>query len=278
MQKLIALPSGENVPNLGLGTWRMGEHSDSRAQEINALRAGLALGMNLIDTAEMYGEGGAEEVIAEAITDRRDEVFLVSKVYPHNASRTGAVKACERSLKRLRTDRIDLYLLHWRGQFPLDETLEAFQHLIASGKIRHFGVSNFDTDDMSEWCALDGTASTASNQVIYNLNRRGIEWDLLPWCLEKGIPLMAYSPLDQGALGHQVALKKIAQKHEVAPAQIALAWVVRQDNVIAIPKATDLQHVEQNRAALDIELDAEDLTELERAFPPPGSAQPLDIL
>ncbi|MDH3693586.1 MAG: aldo/keto reductase [Gammaproteobacteria bacterium] len=278
MQKPITLPSGETVSNIGLGTWRMGENPRSREQEVKALRAGLELGINLIDTAEMYGEGGAEKIIAEAIDGHRDDVLLVSKVYPHNASRKGAIKACERSLQRLRTDRIDLYLLHWRGQIPLSETLEAFQQLVAAGKIRHFGVSNFDKDDMDEWYALDGGEKTASNQLIYNLNRRGIEWDLLSWCTDRGIPVMAYSPLDQGALNNHAALKKIANRYDVTSLQIALAWVLHQDNVIVIPKAANLKHVEQNRAALDIELDQADLAELDRVFPPPGSAQPLDIL
>jgi len=278
MQKLITLPAGETVSNLGLGTWRMGENPRSRDQEVKALQTGLDLGMNLIDTAEMYGEGGAEEVIAKAIDGRRDDVFLVSKVYPHNASREGVVKACERSLKRLRTDCINLYLLHWRGQIPLNETLEAFQQLVDAGKIRHFGVSNFDTDDMDKWWALNGGEKTTTNQVIYNLNRRGIEWDLLPWCEEKGIPIMAYSPLDQGALNNHAALKKIADQYDVEPMQIALGWVLHQNNVIVIPKSANVEHVNQNYAALNIELDPEDLAELDRAFPPPGSAQPLDIL
>ncbi len=208
MQKLITLPSGETVPNLGLGTWRMGENASSRTLEVKALQTGLDLGMNLIDTAEMYGEGGAEEVIAEAIEGHRDDVFLVSKVYPHNASRAGVIKACERSLKRLHTDHIDLYLLHWRGQVPVSETLQGFQKLVDCGKIRYFGVSNFDTDDMNEWCSLNGGDETASNQVIYNLNRRGIEWDLLPWCTETNIPVMAYSPLDQGRIEQPPCVKE----------------------------------------------------------------------
>ncbi len=263
---------------LGQGTWRMGERRGARKAEVEALRLGLDLGMTLIDTAEMYGEGGAEKVIAEAIAGRRDEVYLVSKVYPHNASRKGAVKACERSLKRLETDHLDLYLLHWRGTVPVEETLEAFRALRDAGKIRDYGVSNFDCDDMEEAIALPGGDGIVTDQVIYNLTRRGIEWDLVPWCRERGIPIMAYSPIEQGrVLGH-AALGRVAARHGVTPAQAALAWVLRLDGIVAIPKASDPEHVRQNRAALDLRLTEEDLSELDRAFPPPTAKKPLELL
>src|SRR5262245_53860090 len=198
--KTVRLPSGERVPALGMGTWKMGDDSRQRAEEIATLRLGIDRGLTLIDTAEMYGEGRAEELIAEAIDGRRDKVFLVSKVYPHNASRRGAVVACEHSLRRLKTDRIDLYLLHWRGDVSLAETMAAFTALQEAGKIRHYGVSNFDHADMEELHSVKGGAAVATNQVLYNLERRGIEWDLLPWQRERDIPTMAYSPVGQGKL------------------------------------------------------------------------------
>lgn len=276
--KTLSLPSGQPIPALGLGTWRMGEHSRDRQGEIAALRHGLSLGMTLIDTAEMYGEGGAEEVIAPVIADCRQTVFLVSKVYPHNATRQGVIAACERSLRRLKTDYLDLYLLHWPGSVPLAETLAAFQQLKQAGKIREYGVSNFDTAEMEAARALAGGEAIATDQVLYNLMRRGIEWDLLPWCRQRGMPIMAYSPLEQGRLLRSQPLKKIAQQRNVTPAQIALAWLLHQDNVIVIPKAGSISHVEQNRAALDLQLTAAELNALDAAFPPPTKRVGLAML
>ncbi|WP_102128427.1 aldo/keto reductase [Deinococcus planocerae] len=274
----LPLPSGERVPVLGQGTWRMAEDPRRRADEIAALRAGLDLGLRLIDTAEMYADGAAEELVAEATQGRRDEVFLVSKVLPGNASRQGVLRACERSLRRLRTDRLDLYLLHWRGQTPLAETLGAFEELRRAGLIRHWGVSNFDTADMGELAALSGGGAVATNQVLYNLTRRGIEYDLLPWCWERGVPVMAYSPVEQGRLlGHRV-LAGIAREHGATPAQVALAWVLRQPGVMTIPKAGTAAHVRENRAALDLRLTDADLAALDRAFAGPTRPVPLEVL
>ncbi|MCS0591986.1 aldo/keto reductase [Massilia norwichensis] len=276
------LPSGSRIPMLGQGTWNMGEDPAARAAEVAALRLGLDLGVTLIDSAEMYGEGGAEEVVGEAIAGRRDEVFLVSKVYPHNADRRGVQAACERSLRRMRVDCIDLYLLHWRGNVPLAETLEAFVRLREQGKIRDFGVSNFDLDDMLEASKLPGGELVATDQVLYNLAQRGIEWDLLPWCRERRIPVMAYSPLEsdpasQAGLLGKPQLKAVARRHGVTPAQVALAWLLRQDGVVVIPKAVRPQHVRENRAALDLApaLTAEDLAQLDAGFPTPRRRQPL---
>ena len=274
----LQLPSGQPIPKLGLGTWRMGEVTKQRQSETDALRHGLDLGISLIDTAEMYGEGGAEQVIAPAIADRRAEVFLVSKVYPHNASRQGAIAACERSLRRLNTDYLDLYLLHWRGSIPLAETLEAFQSLQRSGKIRSYGVSNFDSEDMAEASHLPGGTAIATNQVLYNLMRRGVEWDLLPWCRQRQIPIMAYSPVEQGRLLQNRTLQSIAQQRGVSAAQLAIAWLLHQDNVIVIPKASRLEHIQQNRAAIDLQLSAAELTALDAAFPPPAQPTPLQML
>ncbi len=276
--KFLRLPGGDKVPVLGLGTWGMGEARTSGPDMVTALRLGLDLGMTLIDTAEMYGEGGAEEVVGKAIAGRRDGVFLVSKVYPHNATRQGAVAACERSLKRLGTDRLDLYLLHWRGDVPLAETLEAFQMLRRAGKIRHYGVSNFGIADMAELWSLPGGADTAANQVLYNLTRRGIEWDLLPWCRERRLPVMAYSPIEQGRILRKRALGELARRRGVAPAQMALAWLLTREPVIVIPKAGRPEHVRENRAALDLVLAPDELAELDRAFPPPDRARPLEML
>jgi len=276
------LPSGSRMPVLGQGTWNMGEDPAARAEEVAALRLGLDLGVTLIDSAEMYGEGGAEEVVGEAIAGRRDEVFLVSKVYPHNADRRGVQAACERSLRRMKVDCIDLYLLHWRGNVPLAETLEAFVRLREQGKIRDFGVSNFDLDDMLEASKLPGGELVATDQVLYNLAQRGIEWDLLPWCRERRIPVMAYSPLEsdpasQAGLLGKPQLKAVARRHGVTPAQVALAWLLRQDGVVVIPKAVRPQHVRENRAALDLApaLTAEDLAQLDAGFPTPRRRQPL---
>lgn len=276
--KTIRLPSGEQVPALGMGTWNIGDRRASRAEEIATLQLGLDLGLRLIDTAEMYGEGASESLIGEAIKGRRDEVFLVSKVYPHNASRKGTVAACERSLRRLLTDRIDLYLLHWRGNVPLAETLEAFLTLQAAGKIRHFGVSNFDTADMQEIMALPGAEALATNQVLYNLTRRGVEWDLRPWCRKQGIPLMAYSPIEQARLLENRRLLSFAQEHGITPAQAALGWLLAQDEVIVIPKTGRRDRLRENIAALDCRLSAAQLAELDQLFPPPQRARPLEML
>jgi diketogulonate reductase-like aldo/keto reductase len=276
--RTIKLPAGDAVPVLGQGTWYMGEDGRRRNDEVAALRLGLELGMTLIDTAEMYASGGAETVTGEAIAGRRDEVFLVSKVLPSNASRKGTIAACERSLKRLGTDRIDLYLLHWRAGPPLEETLAGFEALLASGKIRHWGVSNLDTDDMEELVGLPGGAAVQTNQVLYNPTRRGIEYDLIPWCRQRRIPIMAYSPIEQGRMLRHAALRTVASRHEATPAQIALAWLLRQDGIVAIPKSADPAHIRENRAAHDLRLTAEDLAELDSAFPPPKRKQPLEML
>jgi diketogulonate reductase-like aldo/keto reductase len=275
---IVTLPSGEHVPQLGQGTWRMGESVCDRAQEVVALRLGLDLGMTLIDTAEMYAGGGAEKVVAEAIEGRRDDVFLVSKVLPENATRAGTIAACERSLKRLKTDRIDLYLHHWRGSPRLAETLAGFQALAAKGAIRYWGVSNFDGDDMEELLALPGGRECASNQVVYNLRRRGIEATLVPWCRSHRIPIMAYSPIEQGRLLRDRTLAAVAARHGATAAQVALAFVLRHRDMIVIPKAATEAHVRENRAAYDIKLSEADLAELDQAFPPPKVARRLEML
>ncbi len=272
------LPGGDSVSVLGQGTWGMGERRQNARDEVAALQLGIDLGMTLIDTAEMYGEGGAETVVGTAIAGRRDKVFLVSKVYPHNATRQGPVAACERSLKRLETDRIDLYLLHWRGGTPLAETLEAFEALRREGKIRHWGVSNFDTDDMQELAALPGGEAEAANQVLYNLSRRGIEYDLLPWCRDQRVPVMAYSPIEQGRILRNSTLASVAARRGVTPAQIALSWLLRQEGLIVIPKASSLSHVRENREAAVVSLDEQDLTMLEAVFPAPTRRRPLEML
>ncbi|CAG8863773.1 putative oxidoreductase/MSMEI_2347 [Pseudomonas fluorescens] len=267
--------AGSSVPAIGQGTWYMGEDPAQRAREVAALQYGIELGLTLIDTAEMYAEGGAEEVVGEAIAGRRDEVFLVSKVYPHNASRKGVPAACERSLQRLGTDCIDLYLLHWRGQYPLEETVEAFERLREAGKIRRWGVSNFDVDDLIE---LD-SPECAVNQVLYNPAQRGIEFDLLPWSQARGLPTMAYCPLAQAGrlLGHPV-LSQVAERHGVTPAQVSLAWVTRDDGVIAIPKAVSPEHVQLNAGAGELVLDADDLRAIDEAFAPPMRKQGLAMV
>ncbi|MBZ9813166.1 aldo/keto reductase [Mesorhizobium sp. CA7] len=276
--RTLKLPSGEIVPVLGQGTWKMGEDRRRHADEVAALKLGLDLGMTLIDTAEMYADGGAEEVVAQAIAGRRDETFLVSKVLPSNASRAGVKRACESSLNRLATDRIDLYLLHWPGSVPLSETVEAFEALKTEGKIRHWGVSNFDTDEMENLVSLPSGGNVQTNQVLYNLSRRGLEFDLAPWSRQRRIPLMAYSPVEQGALARNARLEAVAARHNATAAQIALAWIMMQDGVIAIPKAGRQEHVRQNAAALDIALTAEDLAELDRAFPPPTRKRGLEMI
>ena len=264
----VTLPDGERVPALGQGTWRMGEGA-ARRDEVRALRHGLELGLTLIDTAEMYGEGEAERIVGEAIAGRRDEVFLVSKVYPHNASAAGAVRACERSLARLGTDRIDLYLLHWRGAHPLAETVAAFERLRADGKIRHWGVSNFDAADLDELFQVPDGACCATDQVLYNLAQRGPEARLIPWCRARSLPTMAYCPLEEGRLAQGGALARVAGEHGTTPAAVALAWLLAAGDVIAIPKAATLAHVEANRRALEVELTAADRAALEAAYPPP---------
>jgi diketogulonate reductase-like aldo/keto reductase len=275
--KSVALKNGATVPVLGLGTWRMGERGSERAAEVAALKLGLELGVRLIDTAEMYGEGKAEEIVADAVAGRRDEIYIVSKVYPHNASRKGAIAACERSLKRLKTDRIDLYLLHWRGSHPLAETVEAFETLKKDGKIKSWGVSNLDADDMRELEGVPGGKNCVSDQVLYHLGSRGIEWQLLPHCQKAKIMVMAYSPLGQGPILRRPALKAIADKHGCDAAAVALAWVLRKPGVIVIPKASNPAHVRANMKALDVVLDAEDLKALDAAFPPPQRGSPLDM-
>jgi diketogulonate reductase-like aldo/keto reductase len=278
--RTVTLPGGETVPALGQGTWNMGERRGDAKREVDALRLGIDLGMTLIDTAEMYGNGGAEQVVAQASAGQRDKLFIVSKVLPQNASRSGVPAACERSLKRLKTDRIDLYLLHWRGGHPLAETVAAFQALKTAGKIRYWGVSNLDTDDMRQLAKIPGGEACATNQVLYHPDSRGIEYDLLPWCATHGISVMAYSPL-----GHHVrrllssaALQAVAARHQASAAQIAIAWGLRHDNVISIPKAADAAHVRENAAAADITLTAAGLAEIDAAHPPPSRKRPLDLL
>lgn len=269
-------PSGTKIPTFGLGTWSMGEDARRRKDEVAALRHGLDKGIRLIDTAEMYGD--AESVVGEAIQGRRDDLFIVSKVLPSNASRKGTVAACERSLRKLKTDRVDLYLLHWRGDVPLEDTIEAFTRLIEAGKIGDWGVSNFDISDMGElWKTPEGNG-VATNQVLYNLSRRGVEFDLMPWCRKHTVPVMAYSPIEQGRLLRNPALREVAERHGATPAQIALAWLMRHDDVIVIPKAGTIAHIDENLASLDVILTQDDFAALDRAFPPPKKAQPLEML
>jgi diketogulonate reductase-like aldo/keto reductase len=276
--RTVALPSGETVVALGQGTWRMGEKGSDRKREAAALRLGLDLGLSQIDTAVMYGEGGAEEVVAEAVKGRRDEAFIVSKVYPQNASRRGVALASERSLKRLKTDRIDLYLLHLRGGEPISETVAGFEALRHAGKIRHWGVSNFDTDDMEELFAVPQGETCVANQVLYNLKHRGPEFDLLPWQAKRRIPVMAYSPLEIGPLADRPEMKRIAERHGATTKQMALAWILRRPDAIVIPKASAPDHVRQNRAALDIELTSEDVAALEALSPAPKRKTPLSMI
>lgn len=272
------ISGGARVPRLGLGTWRMGEARGERAREVQALREGITLGMTLIDTAEMYGEGGAEEVVAEAIADCRDRVFVVSKFYPHHASRKALARACEQSLRRLRTDRLDLYLLHWRGDVPLAETVEALQRLVGSGMILRWGVSNFDVADLEELERAGGAGEIATDQVLYNLSRRGVEWDLLPWCNARRIPVMAYSPVEQGRLARAPALQALARRLGASASQAALAWLLSKPGVVAIPKASSIEHVRENRAAARLVLDGPAMQELDRAFAPPRRKIALEII
>jgi diketogulonate reductase-like aldo/keto reductase len=275
--KHARLADGERLAAMGQGTWMMGENAALRRAEADALRRGIDLGMTLLDTAEMYGEGAAETLVGEVIASCRDEVFVVSKAYPQNASRTRLPQACDRSLQRLRTDRIDLYLLHWRGSVPLAETVQAMEDLKAAGKIRHWGVSNFDTDDMAELVDAGGIACV-TDQVLYNLGRRGAEYDLLPWLHRHAMPLMAYSPVERGGLVEHAALASVAAAHGVSRAQVALAWLLLRDNVIVIPKAGSVAHVEDNHAALSLSLTPDDIAALDRAFPAPTRKRALEML
>ncbi|MGP4726171.1 aldo/keto reductase [Agrobacterium deltaense] len=274
----VTLPSGKEVPALGLGTWNMGETRSSAPQEVESIRKAIDLGMTLIDTAEMYADGRSEEVVGAAIAGRRQDVFLVSKVYPWNASERGTTEACERSLARLGTDHIDLYLLHWRGEHPLAETVAAFERLKSDGKIGDWGVSNFDTDDMEELFAVQGGKNCAANQVLYNLSRRGPEFSLLPWCQERGVPLMAYSPIEQGRILKNHELIRIAKAYQATPAQLALAFLLERDGVIAIPKSASVSRVEENRGATDLEITEEDWAALDAVFPPPTRKTSLEML
>ncbi len=275
--KTIALPDGTTVPALGQGSWMMAEDADRRADEIAALRTGIDLGMTLIDTAEMYADGASELLVGEAIAGRREDVFLVSKAYPQNATRMRLPQACEASLRRLGTDRLDLYLLHWRGGVPFAETADAMERLVDAGKILRWGVSNLDTDDMEELIAAGGKAC-ATDQILYNLTRRGPEHDLLPWLASREMPAMAYSPVEQGRLIEDVGLAELAADLGSTPAQVALAWLLAQDNVIAIPKAGRSAHVHDNRAAADLLLAPDTLARLDRLYPRPRGRVPLDML
>jgi diketogulonate reductase-like aldo/keto reductase len=274
----VKLRSGEAIPALGQGTWHMAESPRRRADEIAALRLGLDLGMSLIDTAETYARGHSEQLVGEEIAGRRDEDFLVSKVLPSNATRRGMAAACARSLERLGTDRLDLYLLHWPGRARLEETFEAFEALRQQGAIRNWGVSNLDHSDMVEAARLPAAANLQTDQVLYNLSRRGVELDLLPWCRDAGVPLMAYSPVERGRLLRHPALTAVADRHGATAAQVALAWVLRHDNVNTIPMSRSADHVRENRAAVDLRLTDDDLADLDRAFPPPVGRSPLEML
>lgn len=276
--KAVQLPDGEAVPALGQGTWHVGERGRDRKREVEAVRAGIDLGLNLIDTAEMYGDGGAERIIGEAIAGRRDECFLVSKVYPHNATRKGIVRHCEQSLERLGTDRLDLYLLHWRGGASLADAMAGFRDLVEAGKIRHYGVSNLDLADLEDLWQVPGGPGIATNQLLYHLGERGIEFELLPWLAAHGIPVMAYSPLGQGRLLRERKLADFAKRHGMTPAQAALARLLARGDVIAIPKSSDPDRLAENRAAADIELTQAQVAELDGLFPPPQHASALRML
>ena len=278
LSKTVMLPSGEQVAAFGMGTWHMGDEPSARAEELATLRLGLDLGARLIDTAEMYGAGRAEELVGEAISGRRQDVFLVSKVLPANASRRGTITACERSLRRLKTDRLDLYLLHWRGNTPLAETLEAFSRLQASGKIRYYGVSNLDLAEMQELWSTPGGRAVQTNQLLYNLSRRTIEWDLLPWLRRHRIPVMAYSPIEQAKLLEHPGLTRLARTWGLSPAQVALGWLLAKDDIIVIPKTSRRARLQENFGALEHPLTSEQLSRLDRLFPPPSGPAPLEIL
>ncbi|KQQ61676.1 aldo/keto reductase [Rhizobium sp. Leaf311] len=274
----VTLPSGKSVPALGIGTWNMGDSKNEMPKEIAAIRKAIELGMTVVDTAEMYADGRSEEVVGEAIKTLRDDVFLVSKVYPHNASAQGTIEACERSLKRLGTDCLDLYLLHWRGSYPLKETVSAFEKLRDDGKIKDWGVSNFDTDDMEELFSVENGSNCAANQVLYNLSRRGPEYDLLPWCQSHGVPLMAYSPIEQGRILSNHELIRIAKAYQATPAQVALAFLLELDGVMPIPKSSNAERVTENRGAPELEITDEDWAALDAAFPPPVKKTALAML
>lgn len=276
--KTVTLPSGERVPAFGMGTWHIGDNPVARQEEVATLRLGLERGVRLIDTAEMYGDGRSERLIAEALEGRRDEAFLVSKVLPSNASRQGTVAACDRSLSRLQTDRIDLYLLHWPGSVPVAETMEAFQALQQAGKIRYYGVSNFDLSEMKELWSVAGGQAVATNQLLYNLSRRQIEWELQPWLRKHRIPAMAYSPIEQARLVHDSKLTAFARRHALTPAQAALAWLLAQDDVIVIPKTSRRERLVENLGALEHSPTADQLAELDRLFPPPSAPGPIEML
>ena len=278
MGKLVTLPSGESVPSMGLGTWHMGERIGNPKTEVDALIRGLDLGATLIDTAEMYARGGAERVVGSAIKGRRDDVFIVSKILPHNASFDGTIRACENSLQRMEIESIDLYLLHWPGNHPLEITVSAFEQLKTDGKIKHWGVSNFDTSDMQELYGIPEGKNCQINQVLYNLSRRGIEWDLLPWCRSMGLPIMAYSPIEQGRLLENKKLIALASEIGVSAAQLSIAWSIRKNDIITIPKASNLEHVSQNIDAWTIKLESAILDELDKLFEPPVRKRGLDIL
>jgi diketogulonate reductase-like aldo/keto reductase len=273
----VPLSSGERIPVLGQGTWEMGEDPGSRSEELATLRLGLDLGLTLIDTAEIYGAGTAEKLVGEAIEGRRDEVFLVGKAPPSRVTSHSVKEACDASLKRLRTDRLDLYLLHWRAASPLEDWVGACEALLQAGKIRYWGVSNFDAVDLAAVVTVAGGEKVETDQVLYNLAQREIEFELLPWCRDLGLPVMAYSPIDRGSLVANDIVVELAEKHGVATAQVALAWVLRQDDVCAIPKASIREHVRENRGALDLELDRDDLKALDEAFPPPTRPAPLPM-
>lgn len=281
----LELPGAGRMPALGLGTWKMGESAGRRGAEVAAVRAAIEMGYRLVDTAEMYGEGGAEEVVGQALAEalragdvRREELFVVSKVYPHNASRSATAEACARSLARLGLDHVDLYLLHWRGSHPLDETCDALRELVLQGRIGHWGVSNFDTDDMEELAALEGGDRCAANQVYYSVAERGPEFGLLPWQRERAIPLMAYSPIDQGALAADAGLQAIASGLGISAAQLALAWLLAQGGVAAIPKAVRKEHLQDNLAAAGLRLSPEVLAEIDRLHPAPRRKMPLAMI
>jgi diketogulonate reductase-like aldo/keto reductase len=274
----IALPAGEKIPVLGQGTWHMGEIREQRKAEIGALRLGLDLGMTLIDTAEMYAEGDTERLVGDAVSGRRDEVFLTSKVLPSHATHRGTIDACAASLRRLKTDRLDMYLLHWRGSVPLWQTIEAFVELRERGWIRHWGVSNFDVRDLIDLLQIPSGTDVQTDQVLYNLSRRSPEYNLLPWCREQNLPVMAYSPIERGDLLSHPAVRGVAERNDITPAQVALAWVLRQPLVCAIPKTGSIDRVRENAGAAAIRLSPQDLTELDLAFPPPIKARPLETL
>jgi diketogulonate reductase-like aldo/keto reductase len=276
--RAVDLPSGETIPVLGMGTWHLGEGRHPPEVELDALRTGLDVGMALIDTAELYGDGASESLVGRAIAGRRDDVFLVSKVMPAHATYDGTLAACDASLSRLSTDRLDMYVLHWRGQIPLEETVSAFEELKRSGRIRHWGVSNFDVSDMNDLAAIPGGGDVETDQVLYNLARRGIEWNLLPACERIGLPIMAYSPIEQGRLvGHPV-LEGIGRRHRATATQVALSWVISHPGVCAIPQAGTPKHVRENVGALRVTLREDDVVELDAAFPPPPHPVPLEVL